>query len=81
MAHAWVLLGLYSCAALGTPPTWTMWLPTASACEGLRTAIVSGNVPFSEERPASRWECRPAEATRESGECQFEWGGGEGWGQ
>lgn len=76
MAHAWVLLGLYSCATFGTPPVWTLWLPTAAACAQMRTVILSGDLPFGDERPAYRWECRPAEAPREAGECQP----GMGWG-
>ena len=73
--HAWVLLGLYSCAAMGTPPAWLMWFPTASACERLRAVIVRGELPFGDERPTFRWECRPAEADRETGACQpGDWG-------
>ena len=70
MVHAWALLGLYACATLGTPPTWVMWLPTASDCGAMRAAILSGELPFPDEKPAGRWDCRPAEADRETGACQ-----------
>mgnify|MGYP001574395968 FL=1 len=76
-AHAWVLLALYSCATVGTPPVWQLWLPSREMCERVKIALVSGDLPFADERPSFRWECRPVEATRESGECQPT----TGWGQ
>ena len=84
MTHAWALLALYSCASLGTPPVWIMWLPTALECGAMRQVILAGDLPFGDEKPAARWDCRPAEAARESGECRMEYDspttGGEGWG-
>ena len=51
---------------------WVMWLPTASECGAMRAAILSGELPFPDEKPAGRWDCRPVAADRESGECRFE---------
>ena len=75
--HAWVLVALYGCATVGEPPIWTLWLPTRTVCERVKAALMSGDLPFGEERPSYRWECRPAEASREAGECQP----ATGWGQ
>ena len=63
-------MALYSCAAVGEPPVWMLWLPTREDCEQVKRIVLSGDLPFGDERPSYRWECRPAEAMREAGECQ-----------